>query len=93
MAKQSAPLTIALERPLPDDAQNTESYRSKDMAGRYFVSILAKTDIAPLKQTKAEIGIDVGIKNATREGEKIENSYPLVKRTCDWLERLCGSNV
>src|SRR5215475_8432648 len=82
LAKQSAPLDIAWSRSLPDDARILNLTVSKDTAGRYFVSILVKTDIAPLKKTKAEIGIDVGIKAlaTTSEGEKIENSRPLLKR-------------
>src|SRR5215475_3255959 len=82
LAKQSAPLDIAWSRPLSDEAQILNLTVSKDTAGRYFVSILVKTDIMPLKKTKAEIGIDVGIKTlaTTSEGEKIENSRPLVKR-------------
>src|SRR5262249_52539246 len=75
-------LDIAWSRPLPDDAQILNLTVSKDKAGRYFVSILFKTDIAPLKKRKVKIGLDEGIKTlaTTSEGEKIENSRPLVKR-------------
>jgi putative transposase len=82
LAKQSEPLNISWSRPLPDDAQMLSLTVSRDTAGRYFVSILVKTDVKPLKKAKAEIGIDVGIKTlaTTSEGEKIENPRPLVRR-------------
>jgi putative transposase len=82
LAKQSEPLNISWSRPVPDDAQMLSLTVSRDTAGRYFVSILVKTDVKPLKKAKAEIGIDVGIKTlaTTSEGEKIENPRPLVRR-------------
>jgi putative transposase len=81
LAKQSEPLDIAWSRPLPDDAKLINLAISRDTAGRYFVSILVETDVQPLRKTKAEVGIDVGIKTlaTTSEGEKIENPRPLVK--------------
>jgi putative transposase len=81
LAKQSEPLEIAWSRPLPDDAKLINLAISRDTAGRYFVSILVETDVQPLRKTKAEVGIDVGIKTlaTTSEGEKIENPRPLVK--------------
>jgi putative transposase len=82
LARQSAPLDISWSRLLPDDAKILNLTVSRDTAGRYFVSILVETDIKPLKKSKAEIGIDVGIKTlaTTSDGEKIENPRPLVKR-------------
>jgi putative transposase len=82
LAKQSAPLNISWSRPLPDDARILSLTVSRDRAGRYFVSILVKTDIKPLKKAKAEIGIDVGIKTlaTTSDGQKIENPRPLLRR-------------
>ena len=82
LAKQSAPLNISWSRPLPDDARILSLTVSRDTAGRYFVSILVKTDVRPLKKAKAEIGIDVGIKTlaTTSDGEKIENPRPLLRR-------------
>ena len=82
LAKQSAPLNISWSRPLPDDARILSLTVSRDRAGRYFVSILVKTDVRPLKKAKAEIGIDVGIKTlaTTSDGEKIENPRPLLRR-------------
>jgi putative transposase len=81
LAKQSEPLDIVWSQPLPDDAKILNLTISRDTSGRYFVSILVETDVKPLKKTKAEIGIDVGVKTlaTTSEGEKIENPRPLVK--------------
>jgi putative transposase len=81
LAKQSEPLDVVWSRPLPDDAKILNLTVSRDAGGRYFVSILVETDIKPLKKTKAEIGIDVGIKTlaTTSDGEKLENPRPLVK--------------
>ena len=81
LAKQSEPLDIVWSRPLPDDAKIVNLTISRDTSERYFVSILVETDVKPLKKSKAEVGIDVGIKTlaVTSEGEKIENPRPLVK--------------
>jgi putative transposase len=81
LARQSEPLDIAWSRPLPDDAKFLNLTISRDTSGRYFVSILVETDLKPLKKTRAEVGIDVGIKTlaTTSEGEKLENPRPLVK--------------
>src|SRR5262252_690491 len=81
LAKQSEPLDIVWSRPLPDDAKILNLTISRDTSDRYFVSILVETDVKPLKKTKAEVGVDVGIKTlaVTSEGEKIENPRPLVK--------------
>jgi putative transposase len=82
LAKQSEPLNIAWSRPLPDDAKIVNLTISRDTSGRYFVSILVETDIKPLRKTKAEVGIDVGVKTlaTTSEGERLENPRPLVRR-------------
>jgi len=81
LAKQSEPLDIAWSRPLPDNAKILNLTVSRDTSGRYFVSILVETDIKPLGKTKAEVGIDVGIKTlaTTSDGEKIENPHPLLR--------------
>ena len=81
LAKQSEPLDIVWSQPLPDDAKLLSLTVSQDTSGRYFVSVLVETNIKPLKKTKAEVGIDVGIKTlaVTSEGEKVENPRPLVK--------------
>jgi putative transposase len=81
LAKQSEPLDIVWSRPLPDDAKIINLTVSRDTSERYFVSILVETEVKPLEKTKAEVGIDVGVKTlaVTSEGEKIENPRPLVK--------------
>jgi putative transposase len=81
LAKQSEALDIVWSRPLPDDAKIINLTISRDTSERYFVSILVETDLKPLEKTKAEVGIDVGVKTlaTTSEGEKIENPRPLVK--------------
>jgi len=81
LAKQSEPLDIVWSRPLPDDAKILNLTISRDTSRRYFVSILVETEIKPLRKTRAEVGIDVGIKTlaTTSDGEKIENPRPLVK--------------
>ena len=81
LAKQSEALDIVWSRPLPDDAKIINLTISCDTSERYFVSILVETDLKPLEKTKAEVGIDVGVKTlaTTSEGEKIENPRPLVK--------------
>jgi len=81
LAKQSEPIDIVWSRPLPDDAKILNLTISRDTSRRYFVSILVETGVKPLKKTKAEVGIDVGVKTlaTTSDGEKIENPRPLVK--------------
>src|SRR5215831_3893845 len=81
LAKQSEPLDIVWSRELPDDAKILNLTISRDTSGRYYVSILIETEIKPLRKTRAEVGIDVGIKTlaTTSDVEKIENPRPLVK--------------
>jgi putative transposase len=82
LAKQSEPLDIVWSSPLPDDAKILNLTVSRDTSDRYFVSILVETDIKPLRKTKAEVGIDIGIKTlaTTSDGEKLENPRPLLRR-------------
>ena len=81
LAKQSEPLDIVWSRPLPDDAKILNLTVSRDTSERYFVSILVETSVKTLKKTKAEVGVDVGVKTlaTTSDGEKIENPRPLVR--------------
>jgi len=81
LAKQSEPLDIVWSRPLPNEAKILNLTISRDTSGRYFVSILVEVAVKPLKKTRAEVGIDVGVKTlaTTSEGEKIENPRRLVK--------------
>jgi putative transposase len=82
LAKQSEPLNISWSRPLPKDAELVSITVSKDKAQRYFVSILVRTDIKPLKKVKPEVGIDVGIKTlaSISDGEKLENPRTLIRK-------------
>jgi len=82
LAKQSEPLDVVWSRPIPDDAKLVNLTVSRDASGRYFVSILVETDVKPLKKTKAEVGIDVGVKTlaTTSGGKKLENPRPLIRR-------------
>ncbi len=82
LAKQNEPLKVSWSRPLPNNAKLLSLTVSRDTSKRYFVSILVETELKPLRKTKAEVGIDVGIKTlaTTSDGEKIENPRPLVRR-------------
>src|SRR5215813_6922664 len=82
LAKQSEPLDIVWSRQLPDDAKLVSLTISRDTSGRYFVSILVDTEVKPLENAKAEVGIDVGVKTlaTTSDGEKLENPRPLLRR-------------
>jgi putative transposase len=75
LAKQSQPLKISWSRPLPEDAQIQSLTISRDAAERYFVSILVRTTVKPLKKVKATVGIDVGLKDLATlsNGEKLPN--------------------
>lgn len=44
-------------------------------AGRYFISILVKTEVEPLPSTSAQVGVDVGLKNfaVCSNGEVFKN--------------------
>ena len=81
LAKQSEPLDIVWSRPLPADARLISATVSKDQAGRYFISILVETTVPPLKKSKAEVGIDLGIKTlaVTSNGDRLENPRPLLR--------------
>jgi putative transposase len=56
---------------------------SKDSAGGYFISILVETDIHPLPETAADVGIDLGIKTLAKcsNDQELENPRPLHKAT------------
>jgi putative transposase len=63
LAKMDVPLAIVWSRPLPDGANPRSVTITRDGADRYFVSILVEEDIAPLPQTAASIGADLGLKS------------------------------
>ncbi|WP_067840896.1 IS200/IS605 family element RNA-guided endonuclease TnpB [Amphibacillus sediminis] len=47
----------------------------RNPSGKYFISILAKTDIQPLEKTESAIGIDLGITDFAilSDGQKVDN--------------------
>ena len=73
LAKMGAPLQIVWHRPLPDGAKPSSVTVSKDSAGRYFVSILVREEIAPLPITPKMVGLDLGLTSfvVTSDGEEI----------------------
>src|SRR5262245_6750390 len=83
LAKQNKPLEISWSRPLPGDAVLISATVSTDGAGRYFISILVETDIQPLPETAADVGIDLGIKTLAKcsNNKELENPRPLRNAT------------
>ncbi len=81
LAKQAEPLNISWSRKIPDGVELVSLTVSKDKAERYFVSILVREDIQPLPAVKAEVGIDVGIKDLAvlSNGERLLNPRSLVQ--------------
>src|SRR6266567_3453474 len=75
LAKMDAPLAIRWSRPLPVGARPSTVTVSRDVAGRYFVSILVKEAIAPLPPTEKAIGLDLGltVMVATSDGQTFAN--------------------
>ena len=75
LAKMETPLRLHWSRPLPDGAQPTTVTLSRDTAGRYFVSMLVETAIAPLPVTTGQVGIDLGLHDMVvlDSGEKVGN--------------------
>lgn len=75
LAKQSEPLEIRWSRPLPNGANPSQVTVSKDVAGRYHISILVEEAIPPLDPVEASVGIDAGITSlyTLSTGEKIRN--------------------
>ena len=66
---------IRFDRPLPKGGEIRNAVVSMDSAGRYFVSIMVKEEIATLPPLKARIGIDLGLTHfaTISTGEKIDN--------------------
>ncbi|MBN6054398.1 transposase [Nonomuraea sp. RK-328] len=75
LAKMDAPLNIAWSRPLPENSEPSTVTVSKDVAGRWFVSILVEEKIAPLPPVERSVGVDAGITALVTlsTGEKIVN--------------------
>lgn len=62
LAKMSKPLPIEWSRPLPEGADPSSVTVSCDPQGRWFISIVVETDIAPLPVTGRAVGVDLGLK-------------------------------
>jgi putative transposase len=76
LAKMDAPLAIAWSRPLPEGAEPSTVTVSRDVAGRWFVSLLVEdATVVPLPPTTAAVGVDAGITSLVTfsNGEKVVN--------------------
>ena len=73
--KMPGEVKIRFDRPLPKGGEIRNAVVSMDSAGRYFVSIMVKEEIATLPPLKARIGIDLGLTHfaTISTGEKIDN--------------------
>lgn len=74
LAKMKSPLRIRWSRPL--EGKVTTVTVSKDPSDRYFVSFSVETPRPkPLKKTKSEVGIDVGLTHfaTLSDGTKVDN--------------------
>ena len=73
--KMPGEVKIRFDRPLPKGGEIRNAVVSMDPAGRYFVSIMVKEEIATLPPLKARIGIDLGLTHfaTISTGEKIDN--------------------
>ena len=73
--KMSGEVKVRFSRPLPKGGEIRKAVVSMDPAGRYFVSITIKEEIATLPPLKARIGIDLGLTHfaTISTGEKIDN--------------------
>lgn len=73
LAKMDAPLAICWSRTLPKGAKPTTVTISKDMAGRYHVSILCDDAVSLKPKAQGEVGIDLGLTHFAilSSGEKI----------------------
>jgi len=54
---------VVLDRKIPDDANYRSVTVSKTPSGKYFVSILVKTNVDLLPPTGKSVGIDLGLKD------------------------------
>ena len=73
--KMPGEVKVRFSRPLPKGGEIRKAVVSMDPAGRYFVSITIKEEIATLPPLKARIGIDLGLTHFATfsTGEKIDN--------------------
>ncbi|MFI1237657.1 RNA-guided endonuclease InsQ/TnpB family protein [Nocardia salmonicida] len=75
LAKQVDPLAVVWSRPLPEGARPSQITVSKDVAGRYHVSILVEELVADHPDSSETIGVDAGISSlyTFSTGEKVSN--------------------
>ncbi|MFD1930459.1 RNA-guided endonuclease InsQ/TnpB family protein [Nonomuraea mangrovi] len=75
LAKMDGPLDIVWSRPLPEGVEPSTVTVSKDVAGRWFVSVLCKDAIRPLDPVARSVGVDAGITALVTlsTGEKVVN--------------------
>ncbi|WP_244130376.1 transposase [Burkholderia sp. BCC0044] len=80
LAKMVAPLSIRWSRTIPKGAKVTTVTVSKDMAGRYHVSMLCDDVVSAKSESTAKVGIDFGLTDFVflSTGEKV--SAPNVLR-------------
>jgi len=73
LAKMDAPLAIRWSRTLPRGANPTTVTVSRDMAGRYFVSMLCDDTVSAKRKAKGLVGVDLGLTHFAilSTGEKI----------------------
>ncbi len=75
LAKMREPLPIRWSRTLPKNTQPSSITISLTPAGRWYVSILCKTEVEQLPKSEHHIGIDMGVADfaITSDGMKIAN--------------------
>ncbi|MGI9274185.1 MAG: RNA-guided endonuclease InsQ/TnpB family protein [Endozoicomonas sp.] len=73
IAKSKEPVNIRWSRELPSEPSSITI--SKDMAGRYFVSMLCEFDAKPMPISNKTVGIDLGLNDLfiTSDGKKSGN--------------------
>ena len=73
LQKMPGEIKVRFHRTLPKGGEIRSATLSKDRAGRYFVSLLVKEQIAQLKPISHKVGIDLGLHHfaTTSHGEKV----------------------
>lgn len=68
-------IKVAMDRFIPEDADYRSITVSKTPTGKYFVSILVKTELNPMPSTGKVVGIDLGIKDllVLSNGQTVNN--------------------
>lgn len=85
LAKMSEPLALAAgDNPVPWETATSLTV-TRDTAGRWFISALCETEIAPLPTRGKTVGIDLGVKDALvlSTGQKLNPTdvYDLAAKT------------